>query len=85
MLFNTLSVEYGKKERWSNAKLIYTNEDLIKLIENRNQTIWFIVYPENYLHEMNFYERYKNYFVCQGIDKMIKVYKFPNTVISSQL
>ena len=76
-MFVNFSVDGGKKERWSNAKLIYKNEDLIKLIDNRNSTIWFTVYPENWLLKIDFYNRYKDYFVFEGIDKMIKVYKFP--------
>ncbi len=75
--FVSFSVERGTKERWSNAKLIYTNKDLINFIENRKSTIWFITYPENYLFEMNFYKKYRKYMVYEGVDKMIKVFKFP--------
>ncbi len=82
--FSTLSVNYGQRERWSNAKLIYNNKDLINFIENRKSTIWFVVYPENYLKDIDFYERYKDYLVSQGIDGMIKVFKFPKPKIISQ-
>jgi len=75
--FVSFSVERGTKERWSNAKLIYNNKDLINFIENRKSTIWFIAYPENYLFDIDFYKKYKKYLVYQGIDKMIKVFKFP--------
>jgi len=75
--FVAISVENGTKERWSNAKLIYNNKDLINFIENRKSTIWFTVYPENYLFEIDFYEKYKEYLVKQGMDGMIKVFKFP--------
>ena len=53
--FVALSVEYGKKERWSNAKLIYKNDDLINFIENRQTTIWYLVFPEGWLSEIDFY------------------------------
>jgi hypothetical protein len=75
--FVALSVEGGKRERWSNAKLIYKHEDLINFIDNRKTTIWYLVYPENWLIEINFYERYKSYFVSQGVDRVIKVFRFP--------
>jgi hypothetical protein len=75
--FVALTIEEGKKERWSNAKLIYKNEDLINFIENRQKTIWYLVFPENWFSEINFYERYKKYLVYQGVDGLIKVFKFP--------
>jgi hypothetical protein len=80
--FIAISVENGKKERWSNSKLIYQNEDLIKFIENRKTTIWFTVFPEDWLFEINFYEKYKEYLVSQGIDELVKVYKFPQKNIA---
>ncbi|MBK7105243.1 MAG: glycosyltransferase family 39 protein [Ignavibacteriae bacterium] len=75
--FSILSIENGTKERWSEAKLIYKNDDLINFIENRKQTIWFVVFPENWLSQINFYEKYKSNLVYQGIDGLLKVYKFP--------
>jgi len=75
--FIAISVDHGEKERWSNAKLIYQNEDLINFLENRKTTIWFTVFPENWLFDIGFYKRYKDYLVCEGIDKLVKVYKFP--------
>ncbi len=83
--FATLAVEGGRKERWSNAKLIYTEKDLINLIENRKTTIWFTVYPEFWLYDIGFYERYKENLVCKGVDGMIKVYKFPPKNESSKV
>ncbi|MCP4970188.1 MAG: hypothetical protein GY932_06295 [Arcobacter sp.] len=74
--FIAISVDNGERERWSNAKLIYQNEDLIRFIENRKTTIWFTVFPENWLFDIGFYERYKDYLVCEGIDELVKVYKF---------
>ena len=75
--FSSLTVENGTRERWSNAKLIYTNKDLINFIQNRKKTIWFLVYPEFWFKEIDFYKRYKNNLVYQGVDGMIKVFKFP--------
>lgn len=75
--FRALTVEGGKKERWSNAKLIYKNDDLINFIENRKTTIWYLVFPEEWLNEIDFYGKYKEYMVYQGIDGLIKVFKFP--------
>jgi hypothetical protein len=73
--FVALSVERGTRETWSGAKLIYTNEALINLIENRKTTIWYLVYPEHWLRD--FYNIYENNLVYQGIDGMIKVFRFP--------
>jgi len=77
--FRTISVNYGKKERWSNAKLIYSQKDLENFINNRERTIWFSFYPENYLLKMNFYKKYEKYLVTSRIDNMIKLYKFPKS------
>ena len=76
--FAILTVERGKKERWSNAKLIYKHEDLINFIENRRSTIWYLVFPEGWLAEINFYEKYKENLVYKGVDGLVKVFKFPN-------
>lgn len=76
-MFVNFSVDGGNKERWSDARLIYNNNDLMNFIDNRKSTIWFTVYPENWLLNIDFYNKYKDYFVFEGIDKMIKVYKFP--------
>ena len=75
--FPSLTVEKGKRERWSNAKLIYTNGGLINFIDNRTRTIWFLVYPEFWFREIDFYERYKNNLVYKGVDGMIRLFKFP--------
>lgn len=75
--FGIFTTEGGKRERWSDAKLIYKNKDLIDFLENRQTTIWFLVWPEFWLREINFYKRYENNLVCQGIDGEIKVFKFP--------
>lgn len=75
--FVALSVEKGKKERWSNACLIYTNEDLINFIENSETTIWFLVFPEMWLYDIDFNNRYQYYLINTGIDGLIKVFKFP--------
>lgn len=78
--FPTLSVEGGKKERWSNAKLIYNNEDLLNFIKNRDATIWYLIFPEAWLTEIDFYKKYKEYLVYKGVDGLIKVFKFPHTI-----
>jgi hypothetical protein len=83
--FVALSVEQGKKERWSNAKLIYNNKDLVDLIENRQSTIWFLVFPEEWLNEIDFYEKYEQNQVCKGVDGLIKVYKFPYETFIKQV
>ncbi len=75
--FIALSVEGGTKERWSNTKLLNNNKDLINLIETRKSTIWFLVFPEFYLREIDFYNKYEGYLVSQGVDKMVNVYRFP--------
>ena len=75
--FGSLTVKGGTRERWSNAKLIYKNKDLLNFIENRKTTIWFLVFPEFWFPEIDFYRRYEKYLVYQGVDGMIKVFKFP--------
>lgn len=78
--FVALSVERGKKERWSASKLIYKNENLENLIINRKTTIWYLVFPENWLINSGFYDKYNEYLVYEGIDGLIKVFKFPQKI-----
>lgn len=75
--FPAISAFNGKKEKWSDAQLIYKNDDLINLIENRQNTIWYIVFKEFWLDEINFNDTYKDYLIYKGIDGVLKVYKFP--------
>ncbi len=38
-------------------------DSLINFIENREQTIWFLVFPEFYIEEIDFYKRFDEYLV----------------------
>lgn len=78
--FSILTVEKGEKERWSNAKLIYKNDSLINFIENREETIWYLIFPEGWLTEVDFYDRYREYLIYKGVDGLVKVYKFPKPI-----
>ena len=75
--FPAITSNSGLNEKWSGAKLIYKNEDLLDIIENRNETIWYLAFPEFWLRDINFYQKYKNNLVFKGIDNLIEVYKFP--------
>ena len=75
--FPAISANSGQNEKWSGSKLIYKNEDLFNIIENRENTVWYLVFPENWLKEINFSQKYKDYLVYEAIDGLIRVYRFP--------
>lgn len=81
------SVLGGKKEKWTNANLLYKLSDLENVLSNTNSTIWFIEYRHNAyrtkeLEEISFYEKFGKYFYYSSIDKKINVYKIDKRLYS---
>jgi len=79
----------GKKELWTNAKLLYTNDMLNRLINNGERRIWLIMksglfpYPNSL--ESTFYTKHKNNISYLSVDKNIVVYRFNDRIDLSSL
>lgn len=77
-----LSTNEGKKERWTNANLIYTTDSLMNFLTKNKNNIWFVVHKLPYiqqpLQEINFYKNFEQYLVYESIDRMVNVYYIPN-------
>jgi hypothetical protein len=79
--FTGRSRERGKKEIWTNSKLIFKEEDLLQKLTHRDKTIWLITYSDkrNYSSELdkklNF--KYNNYLFYVNINNTINVFKLP--------
>lgn len=80
--FPILSTTKGKKERWTNANLIYTKEALLNFLLHNDKRVWFVVHKLSYIQkplmEINFYNNFNKYLVYSSIDEMVEVYKIPN-------
>ena len=77
------SVLGGRRERFTNAKLIYKLADLERLLERKNVRIWFIEYKidpryKKELEEISFYKQFGKYLYYTSIDSSISVYKITN-------
>jgi hypothetical protein len=79
--FLSLSTLEGRKERWTNSRLIYTNSNLLNLMNNNDNDIWFLVFKEFNLLEMSFYQKFEKYLYFQGIDEVLKVYKVQEFIL----
>jgi hypothetical protein len=75
--FLNSSTNSGTKERWTNAKLIYRDSDLLSIINNRVHTIWLVADNNKFLREAGFYDNYKNNLVYTTFDCKLYLYKFP--------
>lgn len=75
----------GTKQIWTNAKLIYEEEALFKLLDNSSVTVWLITrsmaakYKNDTEKKIN--SRYKNYLFGESLDGSINVYKIQPTNI----
>ena len=70
----------GKNHIWTNAKLIYKEEALWKLLDNNPATVWLITSSENTKFLRSNTTRkinkiYKKYFVGESLDGSINVYQ----------
>lgn len=74
------SVMGGKREKWTNANLIYKLSDLEYHLSQNSKTVWFIEYRHNpyrikELEEISFYDKFGKYLYYSSIDKIINVYR----------
>ena len=78
--FTSISVDRGKKERWTNANLVYDTNGLTRLLVDKKVTKWFIIntfYGNRDLDSINFFNDYKKYLVYADQDSVTFVYKIP--------
>lgn len=75
-----VSVDEGKRERWTGAKLIYDNKFLTNLLLEPNVTKWLIINTQwgtRFLKKDNFFTDFKKYAVFANFDSSAIVYKIP--------
>jgi len=74
--FKGESVLNGRKERWTDAKLIYKYSDLNQVIDNNHQRIWLLINNMWALDDLNFLIRkYDKYLYYSSIDGRILLFK----------
>jgi hypothetical protein len=78
--FTGISVNKGKKERWTNARLIYNTKDLKGLLIDKKKTKWLLVntfYTNKDLDTINTFTDSKRYLIYSDQDSITFVYKIP--------
>jgi len=77
--FRAISAAEGEKERWTNADLLYREEQFIDLLKRREKTFWLLLrsgeFPYQSAMEKKLAEKYGQRKVFSGIDGIIDVYK----------
>jgi hypothetical protein len=73
----------GKTEIWSNSKLIYTEENLNNILENRTTTVWLVNFSNNrhYVSELEqkINAKYSEYLFYKNLNNTVNVFKLiPN-------
>jgi hypothetical protein len=74
--FATASIFKGTKERWTNADLIWNENDLADKINNSKTTVWLMARDYVFVN-FPYYKQLQKYIVFEGIDKTVQVYKIP--------
>ncbi len=81
--FTSISMQYGERERWTNARLLKTESELLNLLTFPGKTIWFISYSPEYKNsspeERKIARLYRKNLVYTSLDGMVLVYKFHRT------
>ncbi|MFX0199069.1 MAG: ArnT family glycosyltransferase [Candidatus Hodarchaeota archaeon] len=77
--FSSISACSGKRERWSNAKLIYKEDSLWSILDNQHSTIWLIAQAEKAYYRptisRKILKKYSKDVFGKSMDGMINVYK----------
>ncbi len=74
------SVKGGKFERWTNAKLIYTYDNLLKELFNSPSEKWLIInkmWGVRELEKLGFFRKINPYLFYKSIDDLTFLYKIP--------
>jgi hypothetical protein len=79
----------GKKERWTNADLIYKTEQLFDLIEHSKNDIWIVVNISNPKYarydEAEVIKRYKDKLFFTAQDGILGVFKLEKAAVNAQI
>jgi hypothetical protein len=79
--FAGISIDRGKKERWTNADLVYTRNDFKRLLADTTETKWLLIntfYGNKDLESLNISNDFKKYLVYTDQDSITYVYKIPS-------
>ena len=85
--FRIESVEGGKRERWTNAKLIYTYKDFVERLFGSPKTKWLIInkmWGIKELEKLGFFEKIGPHLYYKSIDELTFLYKIPPQDESAQ-
>ncbi len=74
--FGAITTEGGKKERWTNAKLVYTVHSFMDIIINSGKRVWFITRGKMFFNELPFYDNMNEYLFHIGIDGTTRIFLF---------
>jgi len=77
------SVNYGKNERWTGAKLIYKYKDLLKILSTKNKTKWLIInktWGVKLLEKRGLFKLVDPYTYYKDKDGTTYLYKVPSNV-----
>jgi hypothetical protein len=78
--FGSISLDYGRKEIWTDANLIYDDKSLINLLNEAPNRKWLIIntaWDISYLKKDNFFQDFKKYAVYANKDSSAILYKIP--------
>jgi hypothetical protein len=78
--FPGIFVDNGKKERWTNANLIYDDKSLINLLKDKDSTKWLIIntmWGTGFLKQDHFFKEFSKYAIYSNDDSSAIVYKIP--------
>jgi hypothetical protein len=75
--FPDFSINYGKNERWTNAGLIYTNQQLLEIFKNAQNSVWFLTVHKPSLEKIEFKKNFAQYLYYTSIDSTVFVYRIP--------
>ena len=75
-----VSADHGKKEIWTNADLLYDDQQLIYLLNHNKNQKWVIINTEwgiRYLEKDGFFKEFKKYIFYTNPDSSAILYKIP--------
>lgn len=81
--FSGESIDHGRKERWTDAGLIYDDKELINLLRRGNNTKWFLlntIWSTRFLRQDSFFIYFDKYAVYASDDSSAVVYKVPAAI-----
>jgi len=77
---NGVSVDDGRKELWTDEKLIYRDTDLINILRYDKKNKWLIIntlWGTRFLKQNNFFKDFRKYVVYANEDSSAILYRIP--------